>query len=102
MDLSPLILFIINILEQFLASKIGTQLVYLAIFHTTKYILKKAWTPILNAMMEDVPGEYQWILETLYWFIVDQIVRHDANIIASNVVVIITLALQPQDRRAEL
>lgn len=82
----------INMVKQFFSSQTGRQLIYFTVKHTTAYILKRAiWTPILNVIMEDVPDEYQWILEALYWFIVNQIIRHDANIIASVVVVIITL-----------
>ena len=93
MDPSTLI---INTVTQFLVSQMGRQLVYFAVLHTTGYILRRAiWTPILNVIRENVPAEYHWILETLYWLIVNQIVRRDANIIANIVVVNIILALQP-------
>ena len=73
-----LILLLPPLIDAFFTTLTGRNMIYLAIKHIAKYILKKViWEPVVNAIIENVPEEYR------DWFIVNQIIDHIASKIAS-------------------
>ena len=74
------------------ATLTSRNMIYFIVKQIAKCILKRMiWKPVLDAMTENISERYRQWIALLFWFIVNQIIEHDASNIASFVVVMITL-----------